>query len=71
VEMVCCIKEVVGGGLSAVIGSFHLGSASRRRVECIVADSRDLRVWKKAPCRCRGDRGGRPCPARAVGEFQL
>jgi 7,8-dihydropterin-6-yl-methyl-4-(beta-D-ribofuranosyl)aminobenzene 5'-phosphate synthase len=52
-------KESVGGGMAAdvsiVIGGFHLGSASRRQIGRIIADFRDLRVRKVAPCHCTGD----------------
>jgi len=60
VEMVRWAKESVGGEVAAdasvVIGGFHLGSASRRQVERIIADFRDLGVRKVAPCHCTGDR---------------
>ncbi len=39
-----------------VLGGFHLGGASKRQVERIIADFRDLSVQKAAPCHCTGDR---------------
>jgi len=45
-----------GGKVYLVLGGFHLGGMSRRRVERIVADFRDLGVQKAAPCHCTGDR---------------
>jgi len=39
-----------------VLGGFHLGGMSRRRVERIVADFRQLGVQRAAPCHCTGDR---------------
>jgi 7,8-dihydropterin-6-yl-methyl-4-(beta-D-ribofuranosyl)aminobenzene 5'-phosphate synthase len=38
-----------------VMGGFHLGSASSRRVETIIADFRELGVQRVAPCHCTGD----------------
>ncbi len=38
-----------------VLGGFHLGGASKRQVERIIADFRDLGVQKVAPCHCTGD----------------
>jgi 7,8-dihydropterin-6-yl-methyl-4-(beta-D-ribofuranosyl)aminobenzene 5'-phosphate synthase len=66
VEMVRRAKvapEAVGarGGRAAdrvalVMGGFHLGSASRSRVQGIIADFRDLGVRRVAPCHCTGDK---------------
>jgi len=56
VELVRRAKESVGGEAALVMGGFHLGSASRRQVERIIADFRDLGVWQVAPCHCTGDR---------------
>jgi len=39
-----------------VMGGFHLGGMSRRRVKAIIADFRQLGVQKVAPCHCTGDR---------------
>ncbi|MBN1135205.1 MAG: MBL fold metallo-hydrolase [Anaerolineae bacterium] len=60
VEIVRRAKEVGGGAATAdlaiVMGGFHLGSASKRQLERIIADFRDLGVQKVAPCHCTGDR---------------
>ncbi len=62
VEMVRRAQEVVGARLPRplrpylVLGGFHLGGASKRQVERIIADFRDLGVRKVAPCHCTGDR---------------
>ena len=39
-----------------VMGGFHLGGTSQRRVKAIIADFRQLGVQKAAPCHCTGDR---------------
>jgi 7,8-dihydropterin-6-yl-methyl-4-(beta-D-ribofuranosyl)aminobenzene 5'-phosphate synthase len=52
-------KESVGGEVALVMGGFHLGSASRRQIEHIIADFRDLGVRQVAPCHCTGDRAMR------------
>ena len=63
VKMVRRAKESVGGKMAAdvsvVIGGFHLGRASRRQIRRIIADFRDLRVRKVAPCHCTGDQAMR------------
>jgi len=63
VKMVRRARESVGGEMAAdvsiVIGGFHLGSASRRQVERIIADFRNLGVRQVAPCHCTGDRAMR------------
>jgi 7,8-dihydropterin-6-yl-methyl-4-(beta-D-ribofuranosyl)aminobenzene 5'-phosphate synthase len=53
--MVRRAKESIGSEVYLVMGGFHLGSASRQRIEGIIADFRDLGVRKVAPCHCRGD----------------
>jgi len=55
VEMVRRAKESAGGEIYLVMGGFHLGSASRRQVEAIIAEFRDLGVQNVAPCHCTGD----------------
>jgi 7,8-dihydropterin-6-yl-methyl-4-(beta-D-ribofuranosyl)aminobenzene 5'-phosphate synthase len=59
VELVRRAKESVGGEVALVLGGFHLGSASRRQVERIIADFRALGVRQAAPCHCTGDRAMR------------
>mgnify|MGYP001087097812 CR=1 FL=1 len=56
VEMARRAKESAGGEVRLVLGGFHLGGVSRRRVERIVADFRRLGVQQVAPCHCTGDR---------------
>jgi len=56
VKMVRRARQVVGGTVALVLGGFHLGGASKRQVERIIADFRDLGVQKVAPCHCTGDR---------------
>jgi 7,8-dihydropterin-6-yl-methyl-4-(beta-D-ribofuranosyl)aminobenzene 5'-phosphate synthase len=55
VKMVRRARQVVGGEVALVLGGFHLGGASKRQVERIIADFRDLGVQKVAPCHCTGD----------------
>lgn len=55
VEMVRRAREAAGGDVALVMGGFHLGGASRRRIEGIIADFRDLGVRRVAPCHCTGD----------------
>ena len=43
------------------MGGFHLGRASKGKIEGIIEDFRELGVQKVAPCHCTGD--------RAVGMF--
>jgi 7,8-dihydropterin-6-yl-methyl-4-(beta-D-ribofuranosyl)aminobenzene 5'-phosphate synthase len=69
VRMVRRAKESVGGGVTLVIGGFHLGSASRQRVKSIIADFRDLGVRKVAPCHCTGDRAIRVFAEEYGGDF--
>jgi 7,8-dihydropterin-6-yl-methyl-4-(beta-D-ribofuranosyl)aminobenzene 5'-phosphate synthase len=38
-----------------VMGGFHLGGTSQRRVKAIIADFRQLGVQRVAPCHCTGD----------------
>jgi len=59
VEMVRRAKESVGGEVALAVGGFHLGSTSRRQIERIIADFRDLGVRQVAPCHCTGDRAMR------------
>ena len=56
VEMVRRAKESVGGKVYLVMGGFHLGGTSQRRVKAIIADFRKLGVQRVAPCHCTGDR---------------
>jgi 7,8-dihydropterin-6-yl-methyl-4-(beta-D-ribofuranosyl)aminobenzene 5'-phosphate synthase len=56
VEMVRRAEESVGGEVYLVLGGFHLGRTSRRKVKRIIADFRQLGVQKVAPCHCTGER---------------
>jgi len=56
VKMVRRAKESVGGKVYLVMGGFHLGGTSQRRVKAIIADFRQLGVQRVAPCHCTGDR---------------
>ena len=68
VEMVRRAKESIGGRtpprvggdgggeVYLVMGGFHLGGTSQRRVKAIIADFRQLGVQRVAPCHCTGDR---------------
>ncbi len=48
-------KESVGREIYLVMGGFHLGGASRQRIESIIADFHELGVQRVAPCHCTGD----------------
>lgn len=54
-EMVARAQEVGQGEVALVVGGFHLGGASRQRVEEIIAGFRRLGVQQVAPCHCTGD----------------
>ncbi len=54
VEMVRAAKAIAKGEVALVMGGFHLGSASKRRVNRIISDFRDLAVRRVAPCHCTG-----------------
>ena len=56
VKMVRRAKESVGGEVYLVMGGFHLGGTSQRRVRAIIADFQKLGVQRVAPCHCTGDR---------------
>jgi 7,8-dihydropterin-6-yl-methyl-4-(beta-D-ribofuranosyl)aminobenzene 5'-phosphate synthase len=59
VEMVRRAKEATAGEVALVMGGFHLGSASQRQIEGIIAAFRQLGVQRIAPCHCTGDRARR------------
>jgi 7,8-dihydropterin-6-yl-methyl-4-(beta-D-ribofuranosyl)aminobenzene 5'-phosphate synthase len=54
-RMVRYAHERLDGQIELVVGGFHLGGASRRRVEGIIDDFRQLGVHRVAPCHCTGD----------------
>lgn len=55
-KMVARAKEIGQGEVHLVMGGFHLGGASRGRIEDIIAEFRRLGVRKVAPCHCTGQR---------------
>jgi 7,8-dihydropterin-6-yl-methyl-4-(beta-D-ribofuranosyl)aminobenzene 5'-phosphate synthase len=57
--MVRRAKEATADEVALVLGGFHLGSASRRQIEGIVAAFHRLGVQQIAPCHCTGDRARR------------
>lgn len=54
-KMVRRAYEHYDDDIALVVGGFHLGSASRHRVEDIIADFEKLDVERVAPCHCTGD----------------
>jgi 7,8-dihydropterin-6-yl-methyl-4-(beta-D-ribofuranosyl)aminobenzene 5'-phosphate synthase len=54
-EMVARAKQVGRDEIALVVGGFHLGGASRGRIEEIIAAFRRLGVQQVAPCHCTGD----------------
>ena len=54
-EMATRAGEIAGGEITLVVGGFHLGGASRQRVEEIITTFRRLGVEQVAPCHCTGD----------------
>ena len=54
-KMVGRAYEHYDDDIALVVGGFHLGSASRQRVESIIADLEKLDVERVAPCHCTGD----------------
>ncbi len=66
-KMVRRAKESIGGDIALVMGGFHLGGASRSRVESIMADFRAMGVQRVAPCHCTGD-GARQMFSEEFGE---
>lgn len=55
-KMLARAKEIGQGEVHLVMGGFHLGGASRGRIEDIIAEFRRLGVRKVAPCHCTGQR---------------
>jgi 7,8-dihydropterin-6-yl-methyl-4-(beta-D-ribofuranosyl)aminobenzene 5'-phosphate synthase len=54
-KMVARAREIGQGAIVLVVGGFHLGGASRRRIEEILGEFRRLKVQQVAPCHCTGD----------------
>jgi len=47
-------KEVVKGNVYLVLGGFHMAGFSKREIEKVIYDFKDLGVQKAAPCHCSG-----------------
>jgi len=47
-------KEVVKGNVYLVLGGFHMAGFSKREIEKVIYDFKDLGVKKVAPCHCSG-----------------
>jgi 7,8-dihydropterin-6-yl-methyl-4-(beta-D-ribofuranosyl)aminobenzene 5'-phosphate synthase len=54
-QMVERAGESIDDDIALVMGGFHLGGASRGRVEGIIDDFRAMGVERVAPCHCTGD----------------
>lgn len=55
-KMVARARQVARDEIALVVGGFHLGGASRRRIESIISEFQRLGVQKVAPCHCTGDK---------------
>ena len=55
-KMVARAKEVGRDEIALVVGGFHLGGASRGRIEEIIGEFQRLGVQHVAPCHCTGDK---------------
>lgn len=55
-RMVARAGEISQEQIALVLGGFHLGGASRARVEEIINEFRRLGVQQVGPCHCTGDR---------------
>jgi 7,8-dihydropterin-6-yl-methyl-4-(beta-D-ribofuranosyl)aminobenzene 5'-phosphate synthase len=59
VEMVRRAKAVTDGQVVLAMGGFHLGGASERQIEEIIAQLDAMNVRRVAPCHCTGDQARR------------
>ena len=59
VKIVRRVHEHFDDGIALVAGGFHLGGTTRRGVESIIMDFRNLGVKAVAPCHCAGDEARR------------
>jgi 7,8-dihydropterin-6-yl-methyl-4-(beta-D-ribofuranosyl)aminobenzene 5'-phosphate synthase len=66
-EMVARAKQVGRDEIALVVGGFHLGGASRWRIEEIIGEFRRLGVQQVAPCHCTGEKA-KEMLRRAYGE---
>ena len=55
IEIVTKAKDLLNEDVLFVMGGFHLGGESERKIEKIVSDFRKLGVWYAGPCHCSGD----------------
>ncbi|MBL7134809.1 MAG: MBL fold metallo-hydrolase [Phycisphaerae bacterium] len=55
-NMAARAKQVTGGGLHLVMGGFHMGFQSRRRIEAVIERFEQMGVERVAPCHCSGRR---------------
>ena len=55
VEIVRKAKALSSDEVYLVLGGFHLGGKSRKEIEGIISDFRQLGVRKVAPCHCTGE----------------
>lgn len=56
VNMVRKAREIGNDDPYLILGGFHLGGASQKKIEGIIADFQELGVQKIAPCHCTGDK---------------
>jgi len=54
-KMAARAKKLGQGEIALAVGGFHLGGASRGRVQEIITEFRRLGVQQVAPCHCTGD----------------
>jgi len=69
-RMVAAAKQRCGGGVGLVFGGFHLGGASRARIEEIARSLQAMGVQRAGPCHCSGD-SARQVFAELFGEGYL
>jgi 7,8-dihydropterin-6-yl-methyl-4-(beta-D-ribofuranosyl)aminobenzene 5'-phosphate synthase len=79
-NLVAQAKETTGGPIALVVGGFHMGGYSARRVKAVIDRFEQLGVRRVAPCHCTGDAArtmfkqhyGDDCTLAGVGEvFRL
>jgi 7,8-dihydropterin-6-yl-methyl-4-(beta-D-ribofuranosyl)aminobenzene 5'-phosphate synthase len=55
-KMVARANEIAQDKIALVVGGFHLGGSSRRRIENIISELQRLGVQQVAPCHCTGEK---------------
>jgi len=55
VPLVRAAKEFSGRRVHAVLGGFHLASATQRRIAKVIRGLKELGVQRAGPCHCSGD----------------